>query len=145
MTIRFAREGDLASLAALERLCFSEPWSEGALREQLSSPLSVALVCEDGDALLGYAYGSVIPPEGELYRIAVKHGARRGGIGKRLLAAFLDALRERGAVSAYLEVRESNLAARSLYESAGFSLVGIRKNYYHAPPENAAVMQKERL
>ena len=145
MKIRAAAAEDLACMASLERLCFSEPWSERALGEHLASPLSVALVCEREGGLLGYALGSVIPPEGELYRIAVSLDARWGGIGSALLGEFLCAMRERGARSVYLEVRESNAAARALYAKFGFSLVGIRKNYYRSPLESAAVMLKEGL
>jgi len=145
MTVRAAEERDLRAVAQLERLCFSEPWSEVSLAEHLASPLSVSLICEEEGEVLGYAYGSVIPPEGELYRIAVAHRARRSGLGSRLLSEFLSALGAAGAISVYLEVRESNLAARALYEKHGFSLVGIRRNYYHEPLENAAIMQKEGL
>ena len=145
MTVRAALPGDVPAIAALERLCFSEPWREQSLQEQISSPLAVTLVCRDEAGLLGYAYGSAIPPEGELYRIAVGLDARRGGIGTLLLTSFLTEMKARGATSVYLEVRESNSPARALYERNGFSLVGIRKNYYRAPLENAVIMLKKGL
>ncbi len=145
MIVREAGERDLPEISALEKLCFSDPWSEESLKMQISSPLSLMLVCESEKRVLGYAYGSVIAPEGELYRIAVASDARKRGVGTLLLNSFFHEMRKRGAATVYLEVRETNLAARTLYEKAGFSLVGIRKNYYHEPLENAAVMRKEGL
>jgi ribosomal-protein-alanine N-acetyltransferase len=145
MTVREAEEKDILPMAALEKLCFSEPWSAEALRTHAASPLSVTLVLEEEGELFGYVYGSVIPPEGELYRIAIALDARRKGYGAALLTEFLSAVKEKGATAVYLEVRESNAAARALYERFGFALVGIRKNYYRAPLENAAIMLKQGL
>ena len=143
ISIRNATENDLKYIESLENLSFSEPWSYQSLKAHLSSPLSVMMVAEENGERLGYVYGSVIPPESELYRIAVDRFARRRGAGSKLLEGFLHSSREMGGKTTYLEVRESNIAARSLYEQAGFTLVGIRKNYYRSPLENAAVLVKE--
>ncbi len=142
ISVRAAGERDLSFLTETEALVFSDAWSEGALARHLSFEYAISLIITDGETPLGYLLGSLILPESELYRIAVCPFARRRGIGKRLLTHFLHLLRERGAESVYLEVRESNLPARALYESLGFETVGIRKNYYRRPDENAAILVK---
>ncbi len=143
ISVRNATEDDLKYIESLESLSFSEPWSYESLRTHLASPLALTMVAEEDGVLLGYVYGSVIPPESELYRIAVDRSARRRGAGFKLLEKFLQGSSELGGKTTYLEVRESNTAARKLYERAGFALVGIRKNYYRSPLENAAVLVRE--
>ena len=126
---------DMPDIQRLESACFSEPWSLGSLQAHLSSPRSLTLIARLSGELVGYAFGTVIAPEGELYRIAVSPSLRKRGVGEKLLAVFLEKCREMGAFTVYLEVRENNTAARMLYQNAGFALVGIRKNY-------AAVLSK---
>ena len=77
--------------------------------------------------------------------IAVLPSARRLGVGRRLIDAFFERVRARGGETVYLEVRESNLPARTLYGSVGFETVGIRRNYYHRPDENAVILVKGSL
>lgn len=139
--IRPAASADLPAIAALERACFSDPWSVQGFGELLATPQVVFLVADrDGD-VAGYAVGRAVLAEGELLNLAVAQGARRQGVGDRLLAAVLVALRERGAGEVFLEVRESNLAARRLYERHGFRTVGLRPRYYARPAEDALVMR----
>ena len=145
ISVRNATEDDLKYIESLENLSFSEPWSHRSLKEHLTSPLSIMLVAEEDGERLGYVYGSVIPPESELYRIAVDRFERRRGVGYRLLEEFIQKSKGLGGKTTYLEVRESNIAARALYERAGFRLVGIRKNYYRSPLEHAAVLVREEL
>ena len=90
--------------------------------------------------VVAYVIGRVIAPEGEIYRIATKEGYRRRGIAYRLLDYAVKTERGHGLECLFLEVRESNVAARNLYHSYGFKEMGIRKNYYSEPKENAVVM-----
>ena len=143
ISVRTATREDLKYIESLEGLSFSEPWSYESLLAHLDSPLSLMMVAEEDGERLGYVYGAVIPPESELYRIAVDRFARRRGAGLKLLEKFLQESMEKGGKTTYLEVRESNEAARRLYERAGFALVGIRKNYYRSPLENAAVLVRK--
>jgi ribosomal-protein-alanine N-acetyltransferase len=103
-------------------------------------------VSDGGDAaagLLGYVVALVMGPEAEIADLAVAPEARRLGIGRALLARVLAELGEAGARTVYLEVRESNLAARTLYEANGFESVGRRRGYYRHPVEDALVLMRE--
>jgi ribosomal-protein-alanine N-acetyltransferase len=88
-------------------------------------------------SISGFLVAQHLAPEWELENIVVAHSARRKGLGTRLLDALLAAARETHSTSVFLEVRESNAAARSLYEKAGFEQTGRRKSYYTNPPEDA--------
>lgn len=141
--LRRARRGDAAALAALERRCFSDPWSAQSFREALATDRTEALVAEDDDAVLGYLIGHEAGGAAEILNLAVAPEARRRGIARRLIEAGLARLVARGAEEVFLEVRESNLAARSLYAAYGFRPVGIRHGYYRAPREDALVLRLE--
>jgi ribosomal-protein-alanine N-acetyltransferase len=87
--------------------------------------------------IFGFLVAQHLAPEWELENIVVAPAARRQGLGKRLLDALLAAARETNSTTVFLEVRESNAAARSLYEKAGFEQTGRRKAYYTNPVEDA--------
>jgi [ribosomal protein S18]-alanine N-acetyltransferase len=87
--------------------------------------------------LLGFLVARHVTSEWELENIVVASHARRKGVGRQLLQAFLDYVRQANGESAFLEVRESNAAARALYEKAGFQQTGRRKSYYANPAEDA--------
>ena len=130
-------------IAALERLCFSDPWNEAAVGGELENPLSLWLVAEQNGAVLGYVGSQMVPPEADMMNIAVAPEARRQGIAEALVHALEAALREKGTESLTLEVRVSNLPARTLYEKLGFEPVGLRKNYYFHPKEDACILRKD--
>ena len=98
---------------------------------------------ESGDGpssgVVGFLIARHLAPEWELENIVVAHIARRKGLGKLLLNALLSAARETNSDSVFLEVRESNAAARTLYEKAGFEQTGRRKTYYTNPTEDAVL------
>lgn len=142
-TVRVARAEDAAALLALEEACFSSPWREGELASHLASPTSLSYLCVDTTgAAVGYLLGLCLPPEGELYRVAVPRELRGRGLGRLLLDRFLADLAERGADVCFLEVRASNAPAIALYTSAGFLEVGVRKKYYKDPCEDALVLRR---
>jgi len=99
----------------------------------------VAMVIEEGSVLQGFAVAREIDHEWELENIAVASSARRRGLGTHLLGEFLDFARRQGAKSVYLEVRESNRAARSLYVKCAFIESGHRKSYYSDPVQDAVL------
>ena len=138
--LRAARETDLPSLAALERAIFSWGADEALLRRMLSDGRHEFLIAETDGVLAGYGWYEFVLDEGYVGNLAVAEEHRRRGLGKALTRALLDDARDRGLVFLTLEVRESNLPARRLYEKAGFRTVGIRKNYYERPRENAVLM-----
>ncbi|MCI8478788.1 MAG: ribosomal protein S18-alanine N-acetyltransferase [Oscillospiraceae bacterium] len=132
----------LSQIAALEKRCFSSPWSEALLSQALDNENASYIVAQSEDGtVLGYAGMQVILDEGYVDNIAVHPDYRRQGVAEALLGVF-----ERfGAVHLAfltLEVRPSNTAAVSLYEKHGFELVGRRKNYYTNPREDALLMTR---
>lgn len=139
--VRPAWPADAPVLAALERRCFSDPWSAESFREALSTELSFGLVAESGGEIAGYMIGRVILGTGEILNLAVAPEWRRLGIGRQLLDAALEALSVRGADEVFLEVRESNAGALALYQAAGFRPVGQRTGYYRSPREDALVLR----
>lgn len=132
------------SIAALETVCFSDPWSEAAIAPELENPLSLWLAAETADgALLGYVGSQRVPPEADMMNLAVAPEARRQGIAEALVLALIRALKAHGVTSLTLEVRASNLPARALYEKLGFASVGVRRNYYFHPKEDACILRKD--
>jgi ribosomal-protein-alanine N-acetyltransferase len=99
------------------------------------------LVVVEDDRVCGFIVGCGAAEEWEIENIAVSGDARRRGLGTRLMGEFLDRVRARGGTEIYLEVRESNYAARKLYEKWGFVEDGRRKSYYQNPPEDAILLK----
>jgi ribosomal-protein-alanine N-acetyltransferase len=139
--IRPARAAEVGRFLAIERQCFSDPWSAAAFEEILGSPLGLGLLAERGTEVVGYLIARAVTGEGEILNLAVAPGARRKGLGSRLLSAGLDALRSAGVREVFLEVREHNVAARQLYERQGFRAIGARTRYYRNPVEDAIVLR----
>ena len=132
---------DADAIAALEALTFSSPYTEESVRDMLSSTIRPSFVVRDEGELLGYLLGQMIVPEGELLRIAVRPSARRRGVGRALIEAFLAHLQANGCTVCFLDVREHNVPAQALYSSYGFTPLDRRKGYYHLPTEDAIIMQ----
>lgn len=129
-------------LSELEKECFSCPWSEESFKECLSNDRFYFIGAFVGEKLIGYGGIMTVLDEGDVANIAVKGEFRSLGIGRKILDALCLEAKNRGAMLLHLEVRESNAAARHLYESFGFITDGIRKNYYIKPQENAVLMTK---
>ena len=130
----------IKEIAQLERECFSDPWSEASLEEELYNPLASFIVAQRPDgAVLGYAGLHAVMDEGYIDNIAVREDYRGQGIADDLLDVFV---RFGQAHLAFLtlEVRASNYPAIALYGSRGFRGVGRRKNYYEHPKEDAVIM-----
>ena len=140
MELRFekCRAEHLDRVLEIEKASFSDPWSKTAFEDLLENENFVFTLCFDGDELAGYVIGMAVPPEGEVANIAVSPEYRRRNIGKALLDNYISS--EKDCEIFFLEVRESNIPARSLYEKYGFRTLGVRKNYYKNPRENAIVM-----
>lgn len=150
MKIRNATVDDISSIIALERAAASAAhWSEAQYRDVLlprtTTTGNLVLVAEKTPGqtseaaapLLGFLVARQIAPEWELENIVVAASVRRNGVGKQLLKALLDAARQSNSQAVFLEVRNSNAAARALYESAGFVFSGRRNSYYTQPFEDA--------
>ncbi|MBR4201207.1 MAG: ribosomal protein S18-alanine N-acetyltransferase [Oscillospiraceae bacterium] len=134
---------NIHGVAALARQCFTTPWSEEIYRRELENPQSVGFVCTDGGNVIGMIHCNFVLDELTLNTLCVAENYRRQGIARRLWAAVCGMMQGVCTVC-YLEVRESNLAARTLYESLGFRQNGYRPRYY-SEPEEAAVLMEKRL
>ena len=133
----------IPQIAALERACFSHPWSEDALREELWNDSAVIIAAEGEDGtVLGYAGLQTVLDEGYINNVAVDQRFRRQGVADELIAAFVRFGRAKLAFLT-LEVRSSNAPAIALYAKHGFREVGRRKNYYDDPREDAILMTLE--
>lgn len=130
-------------IAELEKLCFNDPWSENSIASELDNRLSCWLVALDGDQVVGYVGSQTVLGETDMMNIAIHPDYRKQGIATALISALIKALIERNSHSLMLEVRSSNEPAKSLYLKMGFEVVGIRKNYYRNPREDALILRKE--
>ena len=130
-------------IAELEKLCFSDPWSENSIASELSNPLSFWLVALDGERVVGYIGSQTVIDESDVLNVAVTPEYRRQGIAQQLIEELSGELRARNVRMLTLEVRVSNDAAIALYEKLGFRQVGRRKNYYFNPKEDAWILRKE--
>ena len=143
MIILPMNESHVKQVAELEKICFSDPWSENSVASELNNPLSVWLVAEENGIVCGYVGSQTVLDETDMMNIAVHPDFRRKGIAAALIAELVRLLKERGSRILRLEVRESNAPAIALYESLGFAQLGLRKNYYRNPKENALILGKE--
>lgn len=136
-------ESHVSQIAALEKLCFPDPWSERSVASELDNPLSLWLVATEGERVLGYVGSQSVLDEADMMNVAVHPDARRRGLARSLVEALIEQLKDREVRMLTLEVRASNEPAKALYETMGFTQVGRRKNYYLAPREDALILRKE--
>jgi ribosomal-protein-alanine N-acetyltransferase len=140
--IRLLREPDLQRVMEIEQECFSTPWKEATFRGLMKRSDTDLLVAEAADGwIAGYAACWTVIDQSELGNVAVAAAARGMGVGGALVDAVVERIKDRGAMECYLEVRESNEAAQSLYRQRGFVVVGRRPRYYSLPTEDALVMR----
>ena len=143
MTILHADSAMLPSILEIENEAFTCPWSEKSFLEAFESPhITVYAAVQDDGSLAGFSCLMRYGGEGEILNIAVRTSARKNGIGQQLMDAMLAEGSDDGVLDFYLEVRESNAAARHLYDKNGFEILGVRKRYYSKPVEDAIIMRK---
>ena len=136
---RLAEAGPEAAeeIAAAERAIFTDGWSAASVRETLASPICRALTVRTREGgLAAYCLTGVIPPEGEILRVATLPPYRRLGLAAALLTEAARGL------TLFLEVRAGNAPAVALYRGLGFSEVGRREGYYRNPPDDALLMRR---
>lgn len=139
--IRPMTAADVPSVAALEKLCFSDPWSVSSIASELDNPLSLWLVWEEDGTAAAYLGVQRVPPQADVMNVAVSPALRRRGIARALFAELERRLPE--IEELFLEVRASNSGAIALYRTLGFEQVGRRPNYYLDPREDALILRKE--
>ena len=141
MTVRRATIEDAKEIFAIEMECFSIPWSLDSIETELvNEDKKLYYVVEDVNGVVGYAGAWLVYDEGQITNIAIRPSARRQGFGAKLTSALIEECFKRGMHEIFLEVRISNLSALSLYRQLGFTVKGMRKNYYSEPKEDAYIM-----
>ena len=130
-------------IAVLEKATFSFPWDEASILAELDNPLALWLVVVEDEKVLGYVGSQTVFENADILNVAVLPAARRRGIAEALMTALESRLSERGAERITLEVRASNAPAIALYRKLGYAQVGLRKNYYEKPREDALILQKQ--
>ena len=133
----------VSAIAEIEKLCFSDPWSENSISSELDNKLSYWLVAMEDDRVAGYVGSQTVLGWTDMMNVAVHPDFRRRGIGEALVVQLEADLKTMDSQCLTLEVRESNAPAIALYEKLGFQQVGLRKNYYRNPKENALILRKE--
>ena len=129
---------------AIEKECFGvDAWSEKSVASELTNQLSLWLVAVEGDRVAGYVGSQTVCDETDMMNVAVTADYRRQGLGEKLVLALVEELKAMGSQCLTLEVRDSNTPARTLYEKLGFQQIGLRKNYYRNPKEDAYILRKE--
>jgi len=137
------QEQDLASVMQIENAAYPQPWSEGIFRDCFKAKCQCTLYELDGE-LVGYSVMSMAAGEAHLLNLCIRPECQGGGLGRAALEQVLIVAGSKHTGTLFLEVRISNLAARRLYESAGFNEIGQRFNYYPATKgrEDALVFAK---
>ncbi len=143
MMIRRMQLEDLEQVAQLEAENFSVPWTEQDFRTYLERAEGIFLVCDEEGSILGYCGVIAAPPEGDITNVSVQSKARGRGTGRRLVEEMIRQAEAEGIHTLFLEVRKTNEAAIRLYKNQGFKEVGLRKNYYEKPVEDALIMVRE--
>jgi [ribosomal protein S18]-alanine N-acetyltransferase len=141
VVLRPARDADIDAVLAIEHASFGDPWNRSAFVDLVDDRRVAFLIADAGGEVRGYVVAWFILDEGEIGNLAVAKDARRRGVGALLLDGAIAAVRASDVDTLYLEVRDSNAAARALYASRGFVEVGRRREYYRKPKEDALVLR----
>ena len=144
MIITDMKPQHVAQVAELEKICFgTEAWSEKSVASELDNPLSFWLVADDNGRVAGYVGSQTVMDETDMMNVAVHPDYRKQGTATTLIVGLVEELRKKGSHCLTLEVRASNENAISLYRKLDFQQIGLRKNYYHNPKEDALILRKE--
>jgi ribosomal-protein-alanine N-acetyltransferase len=133
-------ETDLNDVHQIECSIFSLPWSVDDFKGSISDPNNLYLVVEEKEAIIGYCGFWGVVGEGQINNVAVDQSYRGRGVGKLMLEELISRGRGMGLEAFTLEVRVNNKPAIALYHNLGFRDVGIRKNFYESPIEDALIM-----
>jgi ribosomal-protein-alanine N-acetyltransferase len=140
LAIRPMQEKDLLQVSTIEAQNFSDPWTIENYHYYLERENAIFLVASEEENILGYIGLILAADEGDITNVSVAPKAKGHGIGTKLLQVLLNQADKRGVQKIFLEVRKSNTVASRLYQQAGFRKIGIRKNYYSDPAEDADLM-----
>lgn len=133
----------LDDIMVIEQEAYPEPWSRGMFLDELRSPRSYFCIVYLHNELIGYGGFWHVLDEAHITSVTIARAFRGQGYGRELMHHLLDTARFRVVRQVTLEVRESNVTARTLYESLGFHKAGIRKGYYSSTGEDALIMTRD--
>lgn len=133
--------GDIDGVLEIEKVSFAAPWTRGMFEETLSSPVGMGVVAEESRRIVGYLVFYFAASEIHVMNIAVRQDRRGLGLASWMMSRVMDLARRNSMETCFLEVRESNVPARGLYEKLGFRQIGRRKGYYRETGEDAIVME----
>jgi ribosomal-protein-alanine N-acetyltransferase len=139
--VRTLTRADVPRIMEIENEAFSTPWRDMTFYGLLRRTDTDMIGAECDGRLAGYAIAWTVIDQAEIGNVAVDRQLRARGVGRILVESIVARLRERGVTECFLEVRESNTVAQSLYDSCGFEVVGRRRGYYKEPVEDALVMR----
>ncbi len=134
---------DLDQVAAIENDLFRDPWPRRAFASDLDAANAYPIVMRLNGKVIGYASLYLAADELQIGNLAVDSQYQQRGYGSLLMRRIIELAHSHGIRQIYLEVRDSNEAARRLYLKFGFRVLGRRRLYYHNPTEDAIVMVKE--
>ena len=144
VVIKKMEPSHIEKVSFLEKAIFSQPWSNQGFLEALSRKDTIFLIAEAEGEVIGYGGMYCAADEGEITNVAIEEKFRKNGIGRKLLKELLEESEKEGIRQVFLEVRVSNESALCLYQSMGFEIAGVRKNFYRYPKEDAYVMNRNR-
>lgn len=133
-------DDDVPRILEIERMSFTSPWSEAAFLQEIHKHYAFSRVAEFRHEVIGYICLNYLFDEGHILNLSVHPDFRRQGVATILMKDTLHELKEKGCRFFYLEVRVSNVAAKTFYERFGFRVVAFRKRYYISPEEDATLM-----
>lgn len=131
---------DIPELLRIENMCFSEPWSENTFKNTIGNENTYFICARYESKLLGYIGMYWVLDEGYVYNLAVDKDFRGLKIATNLINELFKYSESIGLKFLSLEVRRSNEIAKCLYQKLGFKLLGVRKNFYTSPLEDAIIM-----
>jgi len=143
--LRKMKPDDIPQVKETENLSFTNPWPESAFRGELENrgiSFPYVIVLKNVERVVGHIIYWQIEEEVQISNIAVHPDFRGLGIGRKVMQEIMDKVKKEGVSYIFLEVRPSNSSAVSLYKKLGFQKLGLRRNYYHNPVEDAIIMGK---
>ena len=138
----YITEEDIPQISKMEEKYFSQSWSEESIKSYIDKGLVLFIVAKAENKVVGYAATLCVLDEANLVSIAVDEDFRQMKIATEILDIVYEELKNNEIKSINLEVRESNEAARKLYEKEGFKEIGLRKNFYERPKEDAILLER---
>ncbi len=142
ITVKKATADDIDFISMLEEKTFSSPWDKNSLLYAVNDPDTLFFLAEYKGEKAGYISAKYIAGETDINNVAVEENFRKRGVASALLTKLTDASEKLDCDFITLEVRDSNDPAINLYKKFGFTLAGVRKNYYTLPTEDALILTK---